>query len=370
MRRGPLAAAVRHASGIAELGSHFGSEIAAATQELHAAALPRIWWTARLQSRAVTGSLRIGFRGAQLVASRGGRWVRAEPEADAWLDLQSALNGLYGHLLADWGSAFALPMSLQRTAPGSGKRRLLVFLHGLSMNERGWHNRTHARFCTWAKRHLAADTAYLRYNTGLRISANGRLLAELLDREAGEVREVLLIGHSMGGLVARSALHQARQVGMDWARRVTHVACVGSPHEGTSLERIGNHANRMLGWSPWTRPFMRLWNLRSDGIRDLRFGHLVEEDWRHRHIDDPTPSHTRVPLAGDVDHLHIAAARSRTGHLDPIGDWLVPVESALAANLHPEGAARRSLLRGIGHLALLRSGEVYQRLRTWIRRGV
>jgi pimeloyl-ACP methyl ester carboxylesterase len=369
IRRGQLATAVHHISGLAELGCHFGSEIAAVTQEVRTATIPRAWWTARARTRALHGSIRLGLRGAQRVANRSGRLLRADPEPDAWLDCQSALNGVYGHLLESWDSAFALPMSLRRTRPGSSRRRLLVFLHGLSMNERGWQGPAHARYCDWASRALSADTAYLRYNTGLRISTNGRLLSELLDREAAEARELILVGHSMGGLVARSALHQALERELPWARRVTHVACVGSPHEGTSLERIGNHANRMLGWSPWTRPLMRLWNLRSDGIRDLRFGHLIEEDWRHRHIDDPRPSPTHVPLATHVDHLHIAAARSRTGRLDPLGDWLVPVESALARNLHPEAAARRHLIRGIGHLALLGCGEVYDRLRTWIRKG-
>jgi pimeloyl-ACP methyl ester carboxylesterase len=361
--------AIRHASGLAELGSHLGSELAAASQEVLATSLPRRWWTARIHAWALHGSVRLGLQGARHAASCGGRLVGAEPDPDGWLDLQSALNGVYGHLFASWRSAFALPMSLQRRARRIAKRRLVVFVHGLSMNERGWRSRAHERYCDWAHRYLEAGTAYLRYNTGLRISTNGRLLAELLEREASDVREIILVGHSMGGLVARSALHQGLERKLAWSKRVSRLACVGSPHEGTSIERLGNHANRMLGWSPLTRPFMRLGNLRSDGIRDLRFGHLIEEDWRHRHIDDPSPSATRVPLAPDVDHLHIAAARSRTGRLDPIGDWLVPVASALASNLHPEHSARRHLIRGIGHLALLGHGGVYERLRTWIRRS-
>jgi hypothetical protein len=111
---------------------------------------------------------------------------------------------------------------------------------------------------------------------------------------------------------------------------------------------------------------MRLGNLRSDGIRDLRFGHLVEADWRDRAPDDPRPSHSGVELASHVDHLHVAAARHERASSDPLGDWLVPVESALALNIHPEEAVRRELFHGIGHLSLLGDERVYGALRRWI----
>lgn len=352
-----------------ELTGHVGGEITALVQEVHAASSPLAWRSARRPAPVVYGGIRLGFAAARHGAALGGRLVPREPAPDGWLDVQSALNGAFGHRLAPRG-AFALPMSLRRPDAGGARRRprLVLFLHGLCTNERCWQRPAHARFAAWARARLDAEVAYLRYNTGLRISHNGARLAALLEREA-PAGELLLVGHSMGGLVALSALHQARARGLAWPRRTARVACLGSPHEGTSLERLGNHANRLLSVSPWTRPFMRLGNLRSDGIRDLRFGHVLEEDWRDRHADDPRPAPSAVRLAADVDHLFVAAARSDRGASDPLGDWLVPVASALAERLHPPGAARRVLITELDHLGLLGDERVYELLRRWVLAG-
>jgi len=365
VRRDDVAAAVRHAAGVAELVSRFGSEITALTQEVHAASSPLSMGIAAMPARGIYGAIRFAFYGTGRLAALGGQLAGDDPAPDSWLDVQSALNGAFGHLFAESGNAFALPMSLRHPQPRQRGERLIVFLHGLCMNERAWQNPTHARFAEWARTHLAARVGYLRYNTGLRISENGARLAELLEREAPE-RELILVGHSMGGLLAIGALHQALERGLGWPQRVTRLACLGAPHEGASLERLGNHANRALGVSPWTRPFMRLGNLRSDGIRDLRFGHVVEADWSDRSADDPRRVPSRVRLARHVDHLFLAATRSAEGGLDLLGDWLVSVPSALASSLHPQGTIRRELIRGLDHLGLLADERVYRSLRSWL----
>jgi pimeloyl-ACP methyl ester carboxylesterase len=356
--------AVRHAAGLAELAGRVGSEITALVEEVHAASNPLSPLTRGLPERGVYRAVRLGFTGAGRLAALGGR-LAGEPEPDAWLEVQSALNGAFGQLFAEWRSGFALPMSLHGLDGPEPRGPLVVFLHGLCMSERGWRNPAHARFAAWASERLDARVAYLRYNTGLRISANAARLAELLERRAPE-RELILVGHSMGGLVALGALHHAEARGFAWSRRVTRVACLGSPHEGAPLERLGNHANRLLRVSPWTRPFMRLGNLRSDGIRDLRFGHVLEEDWRDRATDDPRRVPSAVRLVAHADHLLIAAARSALGEADPLGDWMVPVASALARNLHPERAARRVLIPELDHVGLLADERVYRVLRSWL----
>jgi hypothetical protein len=124
----------------------------------------------------------------------------------------------------------------------------------------------------------------------------------------------------------------------------------------------------MLKPLPWTRPFMRLGDLRSDGIRDLRFGHLFEEDWRGRPPDAPRPARRRAPLPGGVDHLLVAAVRRATGGREPRSDWLVSVESAHALNLYPPQAARRERIRDLDHLGLLADERVYALLRGWLGR--
>jgi pimeloyl-ACP methyl ester carboxylesterase len=355
---------LRYAAGLAELAGHLGSEITALVQEVHAASSPTSWLSARAPAPAVYGGIRLGFGGARRLAALGGRLAPRDAAPDAWLDVQSALNGAFGHLF-DPNGAFSIPMSLRRSAGERRGERRIVFLHGLCLNERCWDAPAHARFVAWARGRLGAEAVYLRYNTGLRISHNGARLADLLEREA-PAGELILVGHSMGGLLALGALHQGRERGLDWPRRVSRVACLGSPHEGTSLERLGNHANRLLGVSPWSRPFMRLGNLRSDGIRDLRFGHVLERDWRDRPLDDPHPAPSAVRLSGGVEHLLVAAARSARGEAEPLGDWLVPVPSALARNLHPEGAARRELIPELGHLGMPADERVYRLLRDWL----
>jgi pimeloyl-ACP methyl ester carboxylesterase len=361
-----VATAVRHVAAAAEFAGYLGSEITALVQEVHAASNPAARLGADVLERAIYAGIRLGFTGARRAAAIGGRLGGTEPRPDAWLDVQSVLNGVFGHLYDEVGSAFALPTSLFRSESARPPaERLVVFVHGLCMNERGWRNAEHARFCDWARQRLGAEVAYVRYNTGLRISTSGARLAELLEREPVE-QEIVLVGHSMGGLVARSAIHRAEEEGYGWPRRVTRLACLAAPHEGASLERLGNHANRLLRGLPWTRPFMRLGNLRSDGIRDLRFGHLVESDWRDREADDPRPAHSQVPLASHVDHLHVAAAHSESRGADALGDWLVSVESAWALNLHLQEAVRRELVCGIGHISLLGDERVYGILRRWL----
>ena len=125
---------------------------------------------------------------------------------------------------------------------------------------------------------------YVRYNTGLRISQNGRSLAELLERTVAdwpvEVEEIALIGHSMGGLVCRSAAHQAAEDGMAWVGRVRHVVSLGTPHRGAPLEEIVHVGSAALTRCRRRSGVARFLRRRSGGIRDLRRGSLVDEDWQ------------------------------------------------------------------------------------------
>jgi hypothetical protein len=114
---------------------------------------------------------------------------------------------------------------------------------------------------------------------------------------------------------------------------------------------------------------MRLGELRSDGIRDLRFGHVLEEDWHGRSADDPQAAPSRVRLAPHVEHLFVAASRAREGELDLVGDWLVSVESAHARRLHPDAAARRERVEDLDHLGLLADARSYRVLQRWLGDG-
>jgi pimeloyl-ACP methyl ester carboxylesterase len=221
---------------------------------------------------------------------------------------------------------------------------------------------------------------YVRYNTGRRISDNGRTLAELLevvsDNWPVAVEEIALVGHSMGGLVSRSAAYQATEAGMDWPHDVRKVISLGSPHMGAPLEQAVHYASAALTALPETAPIGRFLRRRSGGIRDLRQGSLVDADWRDHDPDALRAAACQeVPLLEGATHCFVAATITRSprhplGRL--LGDTLV---------LQPS-ASGRSRTRRIGfrdedgmhlgsahHFALLNHPLVYERLRAWLSTG-
>ncbi|MGJ8667909.1 MAG: esterase/lipase family protein [Oceanococcus sp.] len=291
----------------------------------------------------------------------------------SWLKFQSALNGVCGDLLAQQQSPIALDMRLVSrgdTSPSSGQHQV-IFLHGLCMSELGWINAAHDRFCQQLESHQQASVHYLRYNSGLRISENGRKLSALLDNMANSNRPISLIGHSMGGLLIRSALHAAQAEGHRWPQNVYLAAFLGSPHHGAPLERVGNHANRLLKTTAYSTPLAHLGDLRSAGIQDLRHGNVCEQDWQALpRPDEPSDRRNHAPLLAGPKYLLLAATLSENIVGDPINakhDYLVPVASALGLSVNPEHqlrapALQRHVVTDINHLDLLSHEQVYHHL--------
>jgi pimeloyl-ACP methyl ester carboxylesterase len=191
------------------------------------------------------------------------------------------------------------------------------------------------------------------------------------------VQDVVLVGHSMGGLVARSALHQAGG-GTPQARAWTHLVrdtiTLGSPHLGAPLERGVHRLSGVLARLPETRGVARLLALRSVGIKDLRRGTLVEADWSGRDLDVAGPAeHTHVPLHDGARHFVVLATLSRDpgGRVaDLLGDLLVPPRSASGDTgdddrlAFPPDHVHR--LGGMNHLDLLNHPRVYEQIRRWL----
>jgi hypothetical protein len=174
----------------------------------------------------------------------------------------------------------------------------------------------------------------------------------------------------MGGLVARSACHQATAARLRWPSVLRRLAFLGTPHHGAPLEQGGSWIDVALGVSRYSAPLARLGRLRSAGITDLRFGSVAAEDWRGRdRFGDVRDRRTIVPLPCDVRCYAIAGAHaSGVGSL--LGDGLVSVQSALGHHRDPALSLRipadhQWVARGVGHLALLSQADVYERLRTW-----
>ncbi len=314
--------------------------------------------------------------------------IESSPAREA---VVAALNGVLGDYLAETGNPLAVTMHLRREgkpleltrkglaagirAPGA---KVLVLVHGLCRNDRHWERDGHDHGAGLA-RDLAYTPMYLHYNTGLHISTNGRALAQLLEELVAAwpvpLNEVSILAHSMGGLVARSALHHASAAGHAWPRKLRKLVFLGTPHHGVPLERAGHWFERLLERTPYTAPFAPLGRVRSAGITDLRHGYVLEEEWKGRGRSASRADRCRpLPLPRDVQCYAIAASLAnapspRRGRL--IGDGLVPVASALGD--HTDSRRRLRFPRshqwtatGTSHLGLLRSGEVYERIRDWL----
>ncbi|MEM9692653.1 MAG: alpha/beta fold hydrolase, partial [Myxococcota bacterium] len=158
----------------------------------------------------------------------------------------AALNGAVGDHLAERNRDLGFRMSFRRegesleaaalAALGEGES-VCVFVHGLGCSESFWaHEGT-----SFAER-LEADgwrAVFVRYNTGLPVAVNGRELSERLEAVA-EAKRLVLIGHSMGGLVARSAVVAGLDEDRAWLEPTSDVICLGTPHHGAPLEKVGN----------------------------------------------------------------------------------------------------------------------------------
>jgi pimeloyl-ACP methyl ester carboxylesterase len=303
------------------------------------------------------------------------------------------LQGLRGDALERSRSDLQEPVSIRvhgwpvrptpdavRAAFPRATGRLVVFVHGLMQTELAWWRgaaKGGEDYGSRLVRDLGCTPVYVRYNSGRHISENGASLADLLEQVCAawpvDAGEVDLVGHSMGGLVARSACHAADLRGHGWVSRVRHVASLGSPHTGAPLEQAAHLAGAALDAVPETRPFAALLGRRSAGIRDLRLGSLVDEDWRGR---DPGAlrdvARAEVPLLDGVSYSFVAATITRSvGH--PLGrllgDGLVLVPSASGrgrARRIPFKAEHGMHVGGATHLALLDHPAVYDQLREWL----
>ncbi|MES2150019.1 MAG: alpha/beta hydrolase [Pseudomonadota bacterium] len=320
--------------------------------------------------RGVKGVTRLVGGGLDAVLARlapalgeGSGWAGRAP-------LLAAVNGVLGDHLARSGNPLAIPLSLRRAAaPGA---RILVLAHGLCMNDEQWlrdgvdHGVTLARDCGYTP-------VYLHYNSGRHVSENGRAFAlalqEMIDGWPVPVERIALLGHSMGGLVARSAC----QFGGAWLDKLSALVTLGTPHHGAPLERGGNWVHLITELSAYSAPFSRLAKIRSAGITDLRFGSVLDEDWRGKDRFAHGATTAQLPLPARVRCYALAATLGKTaGDLaDTLaGDGLVPLASALGQ--HADAARRlhfddHAVVCELNHMDLLSSADVERHLIDWLK---
>jgi pimeloyl-ACP methyl ester carboxylesterase len=304
------------------------------------------------------------------------------------LSLRSALNGAMGDRLAASGSPLAVQMGLfDDGAPlvvssatlAHLPKRVCLFVHGLACDEQSWKLRSDAWSTSpWAaqpaagapagygallQHELGMGSLYLRYNTGLAIEDNAQQFAALLAqlaRAAPQVKEWVLVGHSMGGLVARAALERGRAEGQAWAARAPMLICLGSPHQGAPLEKIGHITSLALGVSAVTQPLGRIANARSQGVKDLRHG---PSGLKGRGATRALPATLALRfVSATLGDESDSVLGPLIGKL--FGDGLVRGSSASDTGL--AGDVQRVEIKGIGHMALLNHPRVYAVLREWL----
>jgi len=387
-------------------------------------------------AKSVYGIVRQGTR----VAPRVGGLVAARhrpPDAPSVSDSRAgnavlgALNGAWGDAIAARYRSLAYGMDVRvdgrnvPVAPGpmakgfpAATGRIVVFLHGLCETDDSWHAGSQkyygdatTSFGSRLQEELGWTPVYLRYNTGLHISDNGRrfayLMQALVDSWPVPVEDIALVGHSMGGLVMRSGCHYATlhneqlhneqlhneqraeeqsdtstgagpaapitSTQLTWTDELRHVFNLGTPHLGAPLEARTAKVSARLARLPETAPAARLLNSRSVGVKDLRHGSLLDEDWADidldTHLDDSCGD---VPFLPTAHYYFIGATLHQSpDHLlsKVLGDLLVLLPSASGKGKTrslPFEVERGRHIGGLNHFHLLNHPAVYEQIRTWL----
>ena len=289
----------------------------------------------------------------------------------------SILNGVLGDYLKQRNNPLAIDMALVQDGRAVSmqsadlrqrfplaQRKLSVSVHGLCCSESSWElplasgQKTRQTYGSMLQEDLAHTAFHLRYNTGLPIAENGKrfatLMQQLVDAYSAEpdgVDEIVLLGHSMGGLVIRSACDHAQRCDQSWMRLVRKIIYLGTPHHGADLEKLANTANTVLHAlpNPITRLVGKMLGARSGGIKDLQHGHPVPTEW--------LASARHYLIAGTLSE----DPQSTIAKL--FGDALVRVPNASAEGLIP--AAQVRVFHGVHHMQLAHDMTVYAQIKTW-----
>lgn len=305
--------------------------------------------------------------------------------------IRSALNGVVGDYLEEKDNPLKISMQFRhqgKMIPLDSKGlseayptingKILLMVHGCCMNDIQWTRNEHNHGAALA-RELDKTPIDLLYNSGRHISSNGQTLNELLESLIMQwpvpVEELIIIAHSMGGLVSRSALYYGQQKKNSWTKHLKKIVFLGTPHHGAPLERIGIYLDFILESIPYTKPFARLGKIRSAGVTDLRYGNLIDEDWKDNdRFKIQRDQRINVPLPEEVECYSIAAAigkEAKTISSKVLGDKLVDIPSALGKHKDIDRDLRFKkkniwIAYEHNHMDLLSHPAVYHKIKQWI----
>ncbi len=348
------------------------------------------------------------------------------------------LNGALGDQLAARYDPRAIGLSFRQgghdvAVAALGLRgphqKTVLFVHGLMGDELIWQAGSQdaagpRRYGPRLAEEAGVRVLYVRFNSGLHLSENGRelsrLLTELVETYSDAIGELVLVGHSMGGLVIRSAGYYGSQLkdkndeskieecavlisenklissesiddlfvvqnsnfidqNSSWLAHLRTIFLLGTPNDGSWLEQNSHFAARLLRRIDLfpTRFLSNALNQRSNGIKDLRRSILVDDDWQDAHADDLAPPRTVVPLLPGVAYHILMGSWLKTNRPAALrqyfGDGLVGRRSAQGADIFgneaslPLGTSVRTAEFGQQHhVGLLTHPEVYQYLKHWL----
>ncbi len=305
--------------------------------------------------------------------------------------LRSILNGVIGDYLEEKENPLKITMqfrnnakaitltkaSLKKTYPNiSGQ--ILLMVHGSCMNDIQWTQKAHNHGIALAKE-LNKTPLFLHYNSGRHISTNGQkfneLLEELVQNWPVPIEEIVILGHSMGGLLTRSALYYGQKQESSWTKHLTKIIFLGTPHHGAPLEKAGNVLDVVLESIPYAKPFARLGKIRSAGVTDLRYGNLVDEDWQNNdRFEMQGDQRIHIPLPKGVEFFSIAASVGNTP--DSLssqirGDNMVGLKSATGQHsILAKGLKFKKknimIVNECSHMGLLSNPEIYAKMKSWL----
>jgi triacylglycerol lipase len=402
-----MPAAPARTTDVAALALDYGDRLVVGTaRELHQAVASRVFRATRLVGGrvpeplhdavvtsvygAISGALRVSSGSVRALATRGvGRPVESSARGRL---VVAAINGLIGDELRMLDDPQAITMAIRAEGadvPASGwplaeafrgaTSHPVVFLHGLCENDESWANGVKTVGTTYAER-IAAETdgtpVMVRYNTGLHISENGKhldaLIQQLVDSWPVDVTRITLVGHSMGGLVARAATNHATAAGETWQHLVRDVICLGTPHAGANLEKVAHLGSRLLRFWPESRPFGSLLDARSAGIVDLRHGYITRDEWEGQDLTGQWGLDRIAAAPLPHAEYHFVAATLGASQRHPLssvlGDLLVHFSSATGVGRTGPivDGARFEYLPSAHHFALLNHPQVGDWIVEWL----
>ncbi len=305
--------------------------------------------------------------------------------------LRSVLNGVIGDYLEKTENPLKIDMhfrqqatpivlnnqSIQNNYPECNGK-LLLMIHGSCLNDIQWTKKEHNHGRALATA-LKKTPVFLNYNSGLHVSTNGQNLSDLIEQLLHiwpvPVEELTILAHSMGGLVARSAVYYGKETKQSWISSLHKMIFLGTPHHGASLEKAGNYFEAILRAIPYTKPFAKLAKIRSAGVTDLRYGNVLDEDWKdidqHKIKGD---NRNPIPLPENVACYAIAATTAKakkSGSTKMMSDTLVTVKSALGKHRSKKKTLHfkeenTKVIYEINHTELLSNPTVYEQLISWM----